>query len=280
MAYKDLLVHLDDGRSCPKRVEVAAALAGQHDAHLAGLYPIVEIPLLHYIRDQMPPDIQANLEAEAKGRADAALAAFRETAERSALSYETRTDHALNNTLGPVVAMHARYADLVVLGQVDPAQRPDGDRHLPEEVILASGRPVLLVPYTGAPATVGRRVVVAWDASREAARAVSDAMPILERADAVLVVVINGESARFGHGEEPGAEIALHLARHRLEVEVERVAAGGLDVADALLSRLDDRNADLLVMGAYAHSRIRQLVLGGVTRTILESMTLPVLMAH
>jgi nucleotide-binding universal stress UspA family protein len=280
MAYKDLLVHLDDSKGCAKRVEAAVRLAGQHGAHLTGVYPIVEIPLLNYIREQIPRDIRAGMDAEAKALAEAALKAFREAAERGGVAYETRTDHALETTLASVLSMHARYADLVVLGQVNPAEPPYAGHHLPEEVVLASGRPMLVVPYIGAPATIGRRVMVGWDASREAARAVSDAMPMLERAGSVHVVVISPESTPLGHGEVPGADIGAHLARHSVKVEVERVVAGELSVGEALLSHIADRGADLLVMGAYAHSRVRELVLGGATRTILKSMTVPVLMAH
>lgn len=280
MACRDLLVHLDDSEGCTKRIEAAISLAAQHDAHLTGFYPIVEIPLLNYIREQIPAEIQANLEAESKARGDRALAAFHTAAEQSGIAYETRTDQALDTTLAAVIGMHARYADLVILGQVDPEQSPQVGRHLPEDVVLSSGRPVLVVPHIGAPAGVGQHVVVAWDAGREAARAVGDAMPILEQAASVLVVIINPESTPLGHGEVPGADIGAHLARHNLEVEVERVPAGKLSVADALLVHIADRGADLLVMGAYAHSRMRELVLGGVTRTILESMPVPVLMAH
>ena len=280
MSYKDLLVHLDDSTGCAQRVDAAVRLAGQHGAHLTGLYPIVEIPLLNYIRERIPRDIQASMAAEAKAQAEAALEGFRQAAERGGVAYETRTDHALDTTLASVLSMHARYADLVVLGQVDPEEPPQVGRHLPEEAVLSSGRPLLVVPYLGAPATIGQRVIGAWDASREAARAVSDAMPILKHADSVHVVAISPESTPLGHGEVPGADIGLHLARHSVKVEVERVAAGDLSVGNALLSHLADRGADLLVMGGYAHSRVRELVLGGATRTLLNSMTVPVLMAH
>jgi nucleotide-binding universal stress UspA family protein len=176
--------------------------------------------------------------------------------------------------------MHARYADLVVLGQVSPDEPPYVGHHLPEEVVLSSGRPALVVPHDWAPGPLGGRVIVAWDASREAARAVSDAMPILEQANSVLAVSINPKSTPLGHGEVPGADIAAHLARHKVKVEVESVEMDRMEIGDALLSFGSDRGCDLLVMGAYAHSRLRELVLGGATRTILESMTVPVLMSH
>jgi nucleotide-binding universal stress UspA family protein len=280
MPYKDLLVHLDESKSCARRVDAAVRLAARHGAHLTGVYPIVEIPLLNYIREQIPRELQASMEAEAQAQADLALKRFREAAERGGVACETRTDRALDTTLASVVSMHARYADLVVLGQADPDAPPYAGSDLPEEVVLASGRPVLMVPHDRAPGPFGDRVLVAWDASRAAARAVGDAMPILEQAISVLVVSINPKSTPAGHGELPGADIALHLARHEVSAEVEAVDTDRMDTGDALLSFAADHGCDLLVMGAYAHSRVRELVLGGATRTILQSMTLPVLMAH
>jgi nucleotide-binding universal stress UspA family protein len=176
--------------------------------------------------------------------------------------------------------MHARYADLLVLGQVDPNEPPYAGRHLPEEVVLASGRPLLVVPHDWAPGPLGERVVVAWDANREAARAVSDALPILEQARSVVVVSINPKATPLGHGALPGADIALHLARHSIDVEVHPIEVDQMDVGEALLSFSGAGARDLLVMGAYAHSRVRELVLGGATRTVLARMTVPVLMAH
>lgn len=280
MAYKDLLVCLDDSDGCAARIEAAVQLAAQHDAHLTGFFPIAEIALISYIEAQIPPDVRATMESEANARADAALGRFRAIAERNGIGYETRTDRALDTSLSGVASLHARYADLVIMGQVDPEEPPPVGRHLPEEVVLSSGRPVLVIPYVGAPAAIGQRVVVAWDASPEAARAVSDALPILTRARSVLVVSVNPQSTPLGHGDLPGADIGVHLARHGVQVEVERVTSGDLSVANALLSHVADRGADLLVMGAYAHSRVRELVLGGVTRSMLVSMTVPVLMAH
>jgi nucleotide-binding universal stress UspA family protein len=280
MAYKDLLVHLDESNGCARRVDAAVRLAARHGAYLTGLYPILEIPLLNYIREQIPEDVQARMDAEAQMQAEAGLKDFWEAAERGGVSYGTRTDHALHTTLARVVSMHARYADLVVLGQADPDEPPYVGSDLPEEVVLASGRPVLVVPHDWAPRALGERVLIAWDASREAARAVSDALPLLQRAASVLVVSVNPKSTPLGHGELPGADMALHLARHNIHVEVQSVETDRMDVADALLSFAADRGCDLLVMGAYAHSRVRELVLGGTTRTILKSMTLPVLMAH
>jgi nucleotide-binding universal stress UspA family protein len=279
MTYKDLLVHVDDTRSCAERLRATVDLAVAHEAHLTGVYIIADPSPAAFVSGYAPPDLLEMLQQRARERAEAALARFAEIASRNQISFETRMDRVLYTALADALATNARYADLAIVGQADPddAETPS---YLPEEVTLASGRPSLVIPYIGPPPTLGQRVTVAWNASREAARAVNDALPILKRAQAVDVVTVNPNDAPFGHGEEPGADIALHLARHSIKVEVRRIETHDLDVANTILSHIADRGSDLLVMGAYGHSRLRELVLGGVTRTILREMTVPVLMAH
>ena len=278
MSYKDLLVQVDDTRGCAKRIELAVALAVGHEAHLTAVYIISEPSPASFVG--IPAELLTDLQQKARERADLALARFAEVAQRNQIAFETRVDRVLYTEVAETLATNARYADLVILGQHDPDDLAAGPRYLPEEVILASGRPALLVPYIGPAASFGERVTVAWDASREAARAVNDALPLLERGKAVGVVTVNPGDKPFGHGEEPGADIGLHLARHGIKVEVQRVEARELDTANAILSHLANEGADLLVMGAYGHSRLREVVLGGVTRTILADMTVPVLMSH
>jgi nucleotide-binding universal stress UspA family protein len=178
------------------------------------------------------------------------------------------------------VTLHARYADLVVIGQQNPEWPSGVDKLFERSLPLAAGRPVLVVPYAFERRPVGRHVLVAWNASREAARAVNDALPLLERASHVHVVAFQPEQSGSAHGGEPGADIALYLARHGVKVTVSRYDAPDMDVGNQLLSRAFDLSADLIVMGAWGHSRLREFVLGGVTRTLLESMTVPVLMSH
>jgi len=183
--------------------------------------------------------------------------------------------------MGSDTALHARYVDLTILGQLNPDR---GDANLirprPEHVTLASGRPVLVVPYTGHFETLGRRVLIGWNATREATRAVNDAMPLLMAADVVTVLTIDAREGPDAHGELPGADISLHLARHGVKTTIECTVSAGIQAGEVLLSRAADLGADLLVIGAYGHSRVRELLLGGATRSILQSMTLPVLMSH
>jgi nucleotide-binding universal stress UspA family protein len=278
MSFKNLLVHIDDGKACELRLDAAFALAGELDAHLTGLYVAPDPYLPGNVRAEVPASFLSTLQDQLKERLETAVALYTRKAEAAGLTPDCRTAHCAGASLPEVVALHARYADLTILGQPEP-DGPEGiDGPVTESVVLSSGRPALIVPYIGAGARFGRRVMIAWDAGREAARAVADAMPLLQRADSVTVLAINPR--RGDHGPQPGADISLHLARHGLKVEAQSLEAEDLSVAEALLSRLADEDIDLLVMGAYGHSRIRELVLGGVTREIFRQMTVPVLMSH
>jgi nucleotide-binding universal stress UspA family protein len=149
-----------------------------------------------------------------------------------------------------------------------------------EQALFSSGRPVLVVPHSGRFEAVGRTVLIGWNASREAARAANDALPLIAGAESATVLVVNPSEAPGGDGAEPGAAIALHLARHGLRATAEHVVAPQVDDGEMLLNQAADLGADLLVVGAYGHSRLRELVLGGVTRTLLRQMTIPVMMSH
>lgn len=277
MAYRDILVHLDSARACAGRVEAAIGLAERFQAHLTGVYPTAEPSLPGYMTGALPVELLQMQEQRAKDASDKAAATFRQACERAGIRYEVRIAPCQDVDVADVLALHLRYADLAVLGQHDPDDPLSAERGMMESVILGSGRPALMVPYIGARPPFGERVMVAWDAGREAARAVADAMPLLEAASQVTVLVVNPGRR---HGEEPGADIALHLARHGVKAEVQHSQVADISVGDAILSRLADESIDLLVMGAYGHTRVRELVLGGVTRSILEHMTVPVFMAH
>ena len=280
MAFRNVLVHIDDTKPCAARIEAAVALAAAHEARLTGLYVIGEATMPTSLLGLLPTAALEDYRRGLRDKAEETAGRFRKRVERAGLSVDCRIDEADKEELAAVVAVHARYCDLAILGQPDPDDPPPGGRGLPDHVILTCGRPVLMVPYIGAGATLGTRVMVAWDAGREAARAVNDALPMLERAKNVLVLLINPASTPTGHGEVPGADISLHLARHNVKVETRPLEASDIGIADLLLSQLADENVDLLVMGAYGHSRAREFVLGGVTREILRSMTVPVLMSH
>jgi nucleotide-binding universal stress UspA family protein len=281
MGFKDILVAVDAAPPARGRVELAASLAARFAAHLIGLHTGagVEMPSRRGAADeQLLGPLFRQFDDRLRAEAGSTRQLFEEIAGRHGVSVEWREAAGYPST---AAALHGRYADLIVLGQLDPDDTQGAlSRPLPEEVALAVGRPVLVVPYAGDFPEIGRRVLIGWDASREATRAINDAMPLLAAADRVMILVVDPHNGPTGHGEVPGADLALHLARHGVATATETTVSGGIGVGNALLSRASDLEADLLVMGAYAHSRVRELLLGGATRTVLESMTLPVLMAH
>ncbi|HEX3400407.1 MAG TPA: universal stress protein [Acetobacteraceae bacterium] len=282
MALKDILVHLDATPRSAVRLNVAAGLAVRHGAHLIGMHAI-DIPSANYFYGAAMPFVPANPEeiverirAEATEAAAPVEAAFRERLRRDGIEGEWRLVEGNPPTM---VALHGRYADLIVVGQPNPYEPQDGDA-ITVTAVMTSGRPVLAVPFAGDFPTIGERVLVAWNASREAARAVNDAMPLLAGAKQVTVLAINPQRGIGGHGDVPAADIALHLARHGLKAEAAHTVAKDISDGEALLSYAADIAADLIVAGGYGHSRARELVFGGVTRTLIAEMTAPVLLSH
>ena len=178
------------------------------------------------------------------------------------------------------MAVQARYFDLTIVGQGDPDDDLFfGDREMPDRLILTSGRPVLIIPFIGTKDAIGKNVLVAWDAGQQASRAVHNALPILQEADKVTVLVVNPKGGVDGTGDLPGADIAEHLSRHGVNAEADHVKTD-IDPGDMLLSRAADKSIDLLVMGTYGHARWTEMILGGITKHMLKNMTLPVLTSH
>jgi nucleotide-binding universal stress UspA family protein len=282
MALKDLLVYVDATSRSAARVELAARLAIQHNAHLTGLN-VIDIPSANYFYGAAMPFVPTNPEeiverirAEAVEAAKPVEAAFRECLRRNGIEGEWR----LVEGPPPVtVALHARYADLTIVGQPNREEPQDADAVL-VTTVMTSGRAVLAVPFAGDFPIIGEHVLVAWNASREAARALNDSLPLLLNAKRVTVLAINPQRGVGVHGDVPAADIALHLARHGLKAEAAHTVARDIADGEALLSYAADIGADLIVAGAYGHSRARELVFGGVTRTLIAEMTAPVLFSH
>jgi nucleotide-binding universal stress UspA family protein len=279
MALKNLLVVVDNGKQAAARIDAAAALAARHDAHLTGLFIVAPPVLPSYVAGELGESVIALQRRLAQENADEAGALFRQRVELAGIGGRAEW-RALRGNPTEVTEIVGRYADLVILGQVDPDEHRDVPPIHPEDVLFDCGRPVLVVPYAGRFPTIGDQVVVGWNASREAARAVNDAMALLETARKVSVLAVNPKTGLNGLGDEPGADISLHLARHGVPVTADHIKASGMDPGDMILNYATDMSADLLVMGAYGRSRLRELVLGGVTRHIMRHMTIPVLFSH
>lgn len=276
MSYKTILVHITPGTRCLVRLEMAIDLARSFDASLLAVHALLPYTPPGYIMPQIVPEI---LQAQQKTVTEL-MANTEKDLRKHASSLGFEAIEWINLIHDPLDAlcMRAKYADLVVIGQSDPDDTSGTPLDFPERLVLSAGRPVLIVPNIGSFPTMGKIALIAWNASREATRAVTDAIPLLKRAKIVHVMAVGA-----GHGEQgniPGTEVANYLARHGINVDVIRDPGGEIDIGNELLSRAADMSADLIVMGGYGHSRLREWVLGGATKTILESMTAPVLMSH
>jgi len=279
MSYKSIAVHLDTSTRAHPRLEIALRLAREFEAELTGAFAIFSPdPQSMYVMAGSA-EYYSIYEKDRKQRAAAIERLFKAEIARANVPgrwVETGDHEALP------MARYGSCADLIILGQDDP-EDPESFivDHFVENVVMSSGRPVLLIPYAGEFPLIGTRVLIAWDGSREATRAVHDALPFLTRADEVTVVTVNEQSSHSLPRDIPGADVAAMLARHGVKVTVSAVEGGhDLPIGEVLLSRASDLNADLLVMGAYGHARWQELVLGGATRTVLNTTTLPVLLSH
>jgi nucleotide-binding universal stress UspA family protein len=281
MGLRNILVHVDVNDHSDVRVSVASKLAHQQGAFLTGLYVLgperadIALPIdLHYGGATV-----ADSETRMLIHESAAQVRFVSGLRAADARGEWRVAYGNPKE---VIPHWGRHVDLVVVGQSDPEDILDTSSLIAVRTLLESGRPVLVVPYAGRFETVGTNVVVAWKNTRESVRALNDAIPLMRGAAQVTVLSVNAPWGNASHQEygDPAA-IATHLFRHGIEAEVSRLdSAEDLTVGDLLLNRCFDIGADLLVAGGFGHSQLHERVLGGVTRTLLETMTLPVFMSH
>jgi nucleotide-binding universal stress UspA family protein len=274
---KDLVVNLTVGVERDVVVQFALSVARSFEAHIAGLAFAYEPVIVPTVMDGMSAAWIDTQRSENRAAAQNAIDRFQEVCDREGLASEHRLIEASLGGAAGLFGRIARHFDLAVVGQMAP-DRFAPDALFIESALFESGRPTLVVPYIQQQGLKLDRVLACWDGSHYAARAVADALPFLRRAKAIEIVIVAG---RDGPPDEvPGADLAQHLARHGLAVEVKRIVATDIGVADAILSHAADSAADFIVMGGYGHSRLREFVLGGVTRDILDEMTIPVLMSH
>jgi nucleotide-binding universal stress UspA family protein len=273
---KDIVVSLSVGKPHDVAGDFAMSVAIAFEAHLSGVAFAYEPVVGGMLMPVPDASFLETFRTENSRAADQARRAFDEATRRAGLASDSRTIAATADEAAHRFGEIARDYDLSVLGQAEP----DGDvaeTLAIEAALFNSGRPVLVVPYIQATGLKLDRVLVCWDGSRNAARAVGDAMPLLRRAGAIEVITIDSHERR---NELAGAKIAEHLARHGLEVELKPIVSPDTDVAATILSYAADNATDLVVMGGYGHSRLREFILGGATDGMLRAMTVPTLMAH
>jgi nucleotide-binding universal stress UspA family protein len=273
MAFKDLLVLA--GAGTDPASAYALWLAGACGANLTAAAPVAEPSIPPYVMADMPDDILIRIREDAERAAETALAAVSAAGRQAGATVDALRFEAATGSVGDALARLARCYDLTILPQPDPTGMDTSD--VVEGVLFGSGRPLVVVPYIQARPEI-RNVLIAWDGGAPAARVISHAVPLLAMARHVEILSIGAEA-----GDRPflsGRDLARHLARHGITSEPRRVTGADIGVSDLMLSHAADIGADLIVMGGYGHSRLREIVLGGATREILRSMTVPVLMSH
>jgi nucleotide-binding universal stress UspA family protein len=279
MQYKNVLVYLDQGASNVERVRTAIAMAERFGAKLTGV-----------VVNTLPtPGIMLRLSLaegdkwmkKAREETEAVIQDFSQTVAKQNVEFDTCIIECKEGRALVKLSRFARNFDICIMRQANP-DRPDADfiSDLSEEVLFASGRPVFFMPYIGAHAIPCRRGLIAWDGSAAATRAVHDALPLLEQMEEVEIMVVDADDVVHNTDSEPGEGLSAHLAAHGVKNRVARVPSGGLSTSTVILNKVSDSGADILIMGGYGTAKIRELVLGGVTRTLFNCMTVPVVMSH
>src|SRR5499427_895882 len=273
---KDLVVNLNLSADRDPAAQFAVSIAATFEAHIAAIAFAYDPVVMPTVMNGLSVAWVDTQRIENRAAAQEAVDRFEAAAKREGLSAEHRIIEASLGKAANLFGRITRRFDLAVVGQMDP-ERTLPDDLLIEAALFESGRPVVVVPYIQKEGLKLDRVLACWDGGRMAARAIADAMPFLERAKAVDILIVAEERK---NDEITGANMTEHLARHGVTAQVKRIAKGDVAVGDVILDYVADSGADLVVMGGYGHSRLREFILGGVTRGILGSMTVPVLMAH
>lgn len=279
MQYKDILVYLDQGDSNAARVKAALDMAATFGAQLTGVVvnPLPALDMYQRFGPLRGEELVEKLRAEA----ESTLEQFETAASEQKVACRTRVLEARANQAPGQLARVARNFDLNVLRQPNPdRENAEFVADLCEEVLFTSGRPMFVVPYIGVHAIPCRRAVIAWNGASSAARAVHDAMPLLERAEEVIILVVDPDEIDHDPDFQPGEDLSSHLSAHGINNRVARAHSGEVTTTSVILNHVFESNADVLIMGGYGTPKLREVILGGVTRSVLGSMTVPVVMSH
>jgi nucleotide-binding universal stress UspA family protein len=280
MTYKTILVCLDEVNRVAALAAVSARIAELTGAHVRGLYVIPAAQIYPSTGFEAVPQVFEGHRTYFQNNKDSVRDTFEQAMKREGGAFDFIAVEGRSPLIADEVLNHGRSCDLIVMHATDPAQVSGVELDYIERVVMAVGRPILVLPRQGTSALKLDEVIVGWNAHREASRAVFDALPLLKAAKAVRLVWVDPQRDADLQGSVAGADLAESLARHDVNAIAEGLPSGGIEVGAALLQRAGDTGAGLLVMGAYGHSRLREFVFGGATRLVLDRMTLPVLMSH
>lgn len=280
MSFKTILVHVADDAAGLARINAAGALAERFGARVVGLAAAAQPAPIMAEGASFAAAVWAEQAAAHEAHAQAAAEAFAEAMRRRGIGNESRMIGGFEDTAGAVLAVSARYADLTLIGCREAISSRALADSMIDGALFETGRPAMVVPVKGLAASVGKRVLLAWDGGPQAARAAGDAMPFLSGAEEVRVVVARTYFGMSRHGEEPGADVARWLSAHGVKVAVEVLDAAGRSVAKALADAASDGAADMIVMGGFGHSRLREAIFGGVTSEMVDDPAVPIFISH
>ena len=281
MSIKTMLIFLDESAESKERLEVACGLAEHHGAHLNALAMSIQIhPFAAVALEGGAAGIDVEQIEQERIRAQSVAAAAKKRLQTRGVMGDTRWISHEQFGLREAASLQGRYADLIIAGQPTEGPYSSLREAALEGALFSSGRPMLVIPSNWRGPISVRNVIVAWDASREAARALSDAIPFLEAADKTTIVIVDPKPGHKGLGEDPGADIAPILARHCSNVSLDRIPSSGASIAQALVTRAKDASGDLIVMGGYGHSSLREALFGGVSREMIHQTSIPLLLSH
>ncbi len=277
MTIKNILVHIDHSESCKHRVNAAIDMAKKNNARLSALFIVPDYFVPSYVEAQISADVITQINDQAIERARETMSVIKKQITDTGLAVDAFIEDG--NLIG-ILSDYSFYSDLLILGQSQSDDADNLSESLADHLVIEGGAPCLVIPYVGTPQTLGKRVMVAWNESRESARALKDALPILTQADKVTVLFIKQKSHNEEHTAIQKKVMLAYLADHDIDAEISICIDNHLDAGDTMIAEAIDNDNDLIVMGAYGHSRLREMVLGGATRHLLKQMTVPVFISH
>ena len=280
MSYKTILISLNEVGRIAELAAAAVELARRTGAHVSGLYVVPAVQVYPSVGFEAAPQVFEGNRSFFKDNAQRVKQGFEQAMRGEGLSHDFHLLDARTPVIAEEVIAVGRSADLVVVSATNPDEITGVERDFVEQVVMAVGRPVIVLPAKGDAKISLNEIVVGWDGGREAARAAFDALPLLKTAAKVRVVRIDPQKDPALRGSVAGADLAESLARHGIKAEAQGYPTDGLDEGQALMRCAEDNGAGLIVMGAYGHSRLAEFIFGGATRFVLTRMTKPVLMSH
>jgi nucleotide-binding universal stress UspA family protein len=279
MDIKNILLHLDHSSGCQNRLQTAFAMASNYDALITGLFVVPDYVVPSYVEAQISVDLITDVTEKALARARDTLSEYQKMAAAAGVTMDA---HVVEGQVIPILREHSKYSDLLMLGQDQPDDPDNASYGLADALLFEGACACMVVPHSGKLALPGKRILLTWNASRESARALREAMPMLKTAETLVVLSSEPDDAdaTIARGHPHADELARFLESHGIESVSSGINDLDISASDAILGQAAEMDADMIVMGAYGHARLREIILGGVTRDLLKQSPIPLFLAH